>query len=78
MEDIIKSLKGIKGRNIAFDNGKQLFSVPDAIAKGLEILSETDVQVERKLSVCPDCDEEALVFENGCFHCTACGYTKCG
>lgn len=78
IDDIVKSLKGIKGRNISFDNGLQLFSVPDAIAKGLEILSEKTIQIERKLSVCPECDEEALVFENGCFHCTACGYTKCG
>lgn len=78
LTDIIKSLKGIKGRNVSFDNGNQLFSVPDAIAKGLEILAETNVEVEQKLSVCPDCKEEALVFENGCFHCTSCGYTKCG
>ena len=78
IKDIIKSLKGIKGRNISFDNGMQLFSVPDAIAKGLEVLSKNKVNIERKLSLCTDCGEEALVYENGCFHCTVCGYTKCG
>jgi ribonucleoside-diphosphate reductase alpha chain len=78
LNDVIKSLKGIKGRNISFDGDKKLFSVPDAIAKGLEALSGEKIQVERRLSVCPDCDEEALIFENGCYLCTACAYTKCG
>lgn len=30
-----------------------------------------------KMDKCPSCGEKALVNENGCFTCKACGYTKC-
>ncbi len=28
--------------------------------------------------VCPECSEEALVYQDGCLICSACGYSKCG
>ncbi len=28
--------------------------------------------------VCPECGEEALVYQDGCLTCNACGYSKCG
>lgn len=27
---------------------------------------------------CPDCGEDALVYEEGCLNCKSCGHTKCG
>ena len=27
---------------------------------------------------CPECGEEALVYQDGCLTCSACGYSKCG
>ena len=86
----ISTLKGIKGKYVSWDDGTQLLSIPDAIAKALELLtlnhvvkeSEAPLQltVPRQLvqgGTCPDCHESALIFENGCYKCTNCGYSKC-
>jgi len=92
VKDVIKSLKGIHGRNVTWDNGLQLLSVPDAVAKALEIiLGESPVEKrasfklgspdhENKpvgVEVCPSCGEQSLVNESGCFTCKNCGFTKC-
>ena len=101
---VIDSLKGIKANDsISWDRGMKLYSVPDAIAKALEIatgasslkatpLSEQSSQVGDgyqltveggssgagpKPETCPECSEQTLVYENGCFACKNCGYTKC-
>lgn len=31
-----------------------------------------------KGQVCPTCGSESLIYEEGCLHCTNCGYSKCG
>ena len=31
-----------------------------------------------KDKVCPECGEDALVYQDGCLTCSACGYSKCG
>jgi ribonucleoside-diphosphate reductase alpha chain len=77
VEDVIHTLKGIQGRDVSWDRGQQLLSVPDAVAKALEILSGTTVKLEPELKHCPDCGESAIIFENGCYRCTSCGYSKC-
>jgi len=28
-------------------------------------------------AACPECKESTLIFENGCYRCTNCGYSKC-
>ena len=28
--------------------------------------------------ICPECGEEALIYQDGCLVCSACGYSKCG
>jgi len=33
---------------------------------------------EAKGQICPECGNESLVYEEGCLHCTHCGYSKCG
>ncbi|MFA7042832.1 MAG: adenosylcobalamin-dependent ribonucleoside-diphosphate reductase [Bacteroidales bacterium] len=33
---------------------------------------------EAKGLICPNCGNESLVYEEGCLHCTNCGYSKCG
>lgn len=90
-EKIIKTLKGIKGGNSIWFNGIQVFSVPDAVAKAMElVLKGKDKQRVGTLhgvlnqqetghssKICPSCKQESLVYENGCFICKNCGYTKC-
>ena len=53
-------------------DGKQLV-ILDPEEKEAYIQDGTVVQGQ----VCPNCGEP-LVFEEGCMHCRACGYSKCG
>ena len=77
IDEVIKTLKGIQGRDVSWDNGQQLLSVPDAVAKALGALSGTAVVQDQELKHCPDCGESSIVFENGCYRCASCGYSKC-
>ncbi len=89
IKSVISTLKGIKGKYVSWDEGTQLQSIPDAVAKALELLTLNHVVKEpsvplmgssaetRKGATCPDCHEPALVFENGCYRCNSCGYSKC-
>lgn len=78
IQEVIHTLKGIQGRDVSWDNGQQLLSVPDAVAKALANLSGTVVESKPELKHCPDCGESGLIYENGCFRCASCGYSKCG
>jgi ribonucleoside-diphosphate reductase alpha chain len=82
MEEVIKSLKGIKGKYTSWDDGMQMQSVPDAVAKALEMMTtgkvtRTRPDEEVKSEMCPDCRENALLHENGCVKCSNCGYSRC-
>lgn len=77
VQEVIHSLKGIQARDVSWDNGQQLLSVPDAVAKALENLTGTIVELEPELKHCPDCGQSSIIFENGCYRCTSCGYSKC-
>jgi ribonucleoside-diphosphate reductase alpha chain len=93
IKNVIGTLKGIKGKYVSWDEGTQLQSIPDAIAKALELLTLNHVVKEsgfpmqesgasspgsgRQGATCPDCRESTLIFEGGCYKCTSCGYSKC-
>jgi ribonucleoside-diphosphate reductase alpha chain len=89
IKSVISTLKGIKGKYVSWDEGTQLQSIPDAIAKALELLTlnhavkeagEPAVEGElrqRQETTCPECHEPALIFESGCYKCRNCGYSKC-
>lgn len=77
IQDVIHSLKGIQGRDVSWDNGQQLLSVPDAVAKALENITGQTIQLEPEMKHCPDCGESSIIFENGCYRCVQCGYSKC-
>ena len=87
IQSVISTLKGIKGKYVSWDEGTQLQSIPDAIAKALELLTLNHVVKESGFptegnpkslgGTCPDCHESTLVFEGGCYKCMNCGYSKC-
>jgi ribonucleoside-diphosphate reductase alpha chain len=82
MKSVISTLKGIKGKYVSWDEGIQLLSIPDAVAKALELMTANGVAKEpgppsQKGATCPDCHESTLIFENGCYKCSSCGYSKC-
>ncbi len=91
VKSVISTLKGIKGKYVSWDEGVQLLSIPDAVAKALELLTLNHVVKESGMiplesagsktavrgGTCPDCHENTLFFENGCYRCGTCGYSKC-
>jgi ribonucleoside-diphosphate reductase alpha chain len=82
IQSVVKMLKGIRGKYVSWEEGVQLLSIPDAVAKALEVLTAGKVNKESSIPVvrggtCPDCSENAIIFENGCYKCTNCGYSKC-
>ncbi|MFC1901753.1 vitamin B12-dependent ribonucleotide reductase [Chloroflexota bacterium] len=80
---VVKQLRGIRCPSIAWEQGKSILSCADAIASVLEKhIGEdkpkmTDYGLAKNLAgQCPECSN-MLVYQEGCFHCPACGYTKC-
>jgi ribonucleoside-diphosphate reductase alpha chain len=82
IQSVVKMLKGIRGKYVSWEEGVQLLSIPDAVAKALEVLTAGKVNKESSIPLmrggtCPDCSENAIIFESGCYKCTNCGYSKC-
>ncbi len=110
VHEVIRSLKGIRSNNVVWANGLRLYSIPDAIAKALEMslgrgtqkaIVEYGAQQHQQpvaeqqlpgqasqaaaapshqnpmMSPCPECGNDTLVNESGCFVCKSCSYTKC-
>ena len=82
---IIKQLRGIRCPSIAWEEGKAVLSCADAIASVLEkhISGEENKPklenyglAKNLAGQCPDCGN-LLAYQEGCFVCHSCGYTKC-
>ena len=80
---VARQLRGIRCPSIAWEEGKSILSCADAIASVLEkhIGGEKsgleDYGLAKNLAgQCPDCGN-MLVYQEGCFLCPSCGYTKC-
>ncbi len=89
---IVKTLRGINGGLYGSYNGRLVGSKADLVAVALETMSigvglgQVDPAVldggdssgyDTGLA-CPVCESKALVKEEGCMKCQACGYSKCG
>jgi ribonucleoside-diphosphate reductase alpha chain len=81
---IVKQLRGIRCPSISWEGGKSILSCADAIASVLEKHIDSDAKpkledyglAKNMAGQCPECSN-MLVFSEGCYHCPACGYTKC-
>ncbi len=87
VSDVVKHLRGIRCPSLAWEEGKAILSCADAIASVLEKhvssngdsdkLKMKDYGLAKNLAgQCPDCSS-MLIYQEGCFICPACGYTKC-
>jgi ribonucleoside-diphosphate reductase alpha chain len=83
---VVRQLRGIRCPSIAWEEGKSILSCADAIASVLEKHISGGDNNKPKLEdyglaknlagQCPDCGN-LLVYQEGCFICPSCGYTKC-
>jgi ribonucleoside-diphosphate reductase alpha chain len=83
---IVKHLRGIRCPSIAWEEGHAVLSCPDAIGGVLEKqigsgdLSDNfraSAEVVNLAGQCPECGS-ILAYQEGCYLCSNCGYTKCG
>ena len=82
---VVRQLRGIRCPSIAWEEGKSILSCADAIASVLEKHTTgydgkpklEDYGIAKNLAgQCPECGN-LLVYQEGCFICPSCGYTKC-
>jgi len=83
VSSIVKHLRGIRCPSIAWEEGHAVLSCPDAIGGVLEKETQgsrqeigSSVAIGNVVGQCPDCGN-LLVYQEGCFLCRSCGYTKC-
>ncbi|MFQ5335191.1 MAG: ribonucleoside-diphosphate reductase, adenosylcobalamin-dependent, partial [Flavobacteriales bacterium] len=56
-------------------NGESLNTWKNGVVRALKKFITDGTQPVDK--TCPDCGEDALVYEEGCLNCKSCGHTKC-
>ncbi|WP_093393537.1 LAGLIDADG family homing endonuclease [Thermodesulforhabdus norvegica] len=77
VDSIIKQLMGIRCPSPVWQNGDQIVSCSDAIARALKEYTKSSVEVERsEMGACPDCGA-AVEYDGGCIVCRSCGFSRC-
>ncbi len=89
ISDIVDQLRGIRCPSIVWEGGHAVLSCADAIASVLEkeiqelpekpaaeAAPTPTAKVKNVAGQCPDCGN-LLVYQEGCYLCPGCGYTKC-
>jgi len=79
IESIIRQLMGIRCPSPIWQNGEQILSCTDAIAKVLSRISGMQTEgatLLAEMGACPDCGA-AVEHEGGCIVCRSCGFSRC-
>jgi hypothetical protein len=76
---IYEQLIGITGKDVVWDEGKQVLSIYDGLAK---VLWDAYLNPQQKddtavYDECPQCHGR-YVHKEGCAECLDCGFSKCG
>ena len=74
----IRSLPDAVARAISLHFGFTSKNNHDQVALPAQDLNTQQVEVEAKVGdICPSCGAPAMVFEEGCAKCHACGHSEC-
>lgn len=77
IESIIRQLMGIRCPSPIWQNGEQILSCTDAIAKVLNRHAQANVaSALQEMGACPDCGA-SVEYDGGCIVCRACGFSRC-
>ncbi len=77
IRSIVKQLAGIRCPSPGWQDGGQILSCPDAMAKVLSKAADIEIEGEKSsLGSCPECGA-VLEPESGCFMCRLCGFSRC-
>ena len=78
IDAIIKQITGIRCPSPNWQNGCQVLSCPDAIAKVLASVAQVDppAPTAATMGACPDCGG-TMDHEGGCLVCRNCGFSRC-
>jgi ribonucleoside-diphosphate reductase alpha chain len=84
MREVVRQLDGIGGGQPRGFGANRVRSLPDGVAQALaEYLDGIDIEhvkTETPIAIgdlCPECGQAAVVREEGCQKCYACGYSRC-
>jgi ribonucleoside-diphosphate reductase alpha chain len=91
MAEVVRQLAGIGGGRPMGFGPNRVLSLPDGVARALaEYLGQTPESLPVEIEIvptgqlpmqigdlCPECGEAALVNEEGCRKCRACGFSEC-
>jgi len=77
VQAIVKQLAGIRCPSPSWQEGGQILSCPDAMAKVLAKAANVEIiKDDKQYRSCPECGA-VLEAEGGCFVCHSCGFSKC-
>jgi ribonucleoside-diphosphate reductase alpha chain len=74
---IVKQLAGIRCPSPIWQEGQQILSCPDAMARVLAAAAQVNVQRKMDdIKLCPECGA-TMEPESGCMVCRSCGFSRC-
>lgn len=74
---IVKQLAGIRCPSPIWQEGQQILSCPDAMARVLASAAQVNVQQRvDDMKLCPECGA-TMEPESGCMVCRSCGFSRC-
>lgn len=87
LANVIEQLSGIGGGSSVGFGINRVSSLPDGIAKALELswipgesgeaASDKLVPTRKAMGICPSCGQATMLRSEGCEKCVECGYAKC-
>ena len=76
VDELFERLATLEGRLREAD-AEQAMQLPLTTSASEEVMSPYTNGKSVHRDLCPECGQATLMHEEGCRHCTSCGYSKC-